>query len=53
MEINVKGPAQITAGDIVAGADVDVEPRSVHCYGADGATFHMRMTADKGRGCFC
>ncbi|MFC6290978.1 DNA-directed RNA polymerase subunit alpha [Levilactobacillus angrenensis] len=51
MEINVKGPAQITAGDIVAGADVDVlNPDLYIATVADGATFHMRMTADKGRG---
>ncbi|WP_341780038.1 DNA-directed RNA polymerase subunit alpha [Levilactobacillus sp. HBUAS70063] len=51
MEINVKGPAQITAGDIVAGADVDIlNPDLYIATVADGATFHMRMTADKGRG---
>ncbi|QCZ47920.1 DNA-directed RNA polymerase alpha subunit-40 kD subunit [Levilactobacillus brevis] len=51
MEINVKGPAQIAAGDIVAGADVDIlNPDLYIATVADGATFHMRMTADKGRG---
>ena len=51
MEINVKGPAQVTAGDIVTGADVDVlNPDLYIATVADGATFHMRMTADKGRG---
>ncbi|PWF99956.1 DNA-directed RNA polymerase subunit alpha [Levilactobacillus bambusae] len=51
LEINVKGPAQVTANDIVAGADVEVmNPDLYICTVADGASFHMSMKANKGRG---
>lgn len=51
MEINVTGPAQVTAGDIQADGDVTVlNPDLKICTVAEGATFHMRMTANKGRG---
>ncbi|GAA6237836.1 MULTISPECIES: DNA-directed RNA polymerase subunit alpha [Apilactobacillus] len=51
MEINVTGPAQVTAGDIQADSDVTVLNPELHIATvADGATFHMRMTANKGRG---
>jgi DNA-directed RNA polymerase subunit alpha len=51
MEINVTGPAQVTAGDIQADGDVTVLNPDLHIATvAEGATFHMRMTANKGRG---
>ncbi|TPR14513.1 DNA-directed RNA polymerase subunit alpha [Apilactobacillus timberlakei] len=51
MEINVTGPAQVTAGDIQADSDVTVLNPELHIATvADGSTFHMRMTANKGRG---
>lgn len=51
MEIDVKGPAQVTAGDITADSDVTVlNPDLYIATVAEGATFHMRMTANKGRG---
>ncbi|KRM60172.1 DNA-directed RNA polymerase subunit alpha [Secundilactobacillus malefermentans] len=51
LEVNVKGPAQVTAGDITADSDVTVlNPDLYIATVAEGATFHMRMTANKGRG---
>ncbi|KIM18378.1 DNA-directed RNA polymerase subunit alpha [Apilactobacillus kunkeei] len=51
MEINVTGPAQVTAGDIQADGDVTVLNPDLHIATvAEGSTFHMRMTANKGRG---
>lgn len=51
MEINVTGPAQVTAGDIQADGDVTILNPDLHIATvAEGATFHMRMTANKGRG---
>lgn len=51
MEINVKGPATITAGDISADGDVTVlNPELPICTVAEGATFHAVLTAEKGRG---
>ena len=51
MEINVTGPAQVTAGDIQADGDVTVLNPDLHSATvAEGSTFHMRMTANKCRG---
>ncbi|UQS85609.1 DNA-directed RNA polymerase subunit alpha [Apilactobacillus apisilvae] len=51
MEINVTGPAQVTADDIQADGDVTVLNPDLHIATvAEGSTFHMRMTANKGRG---
>ncbi|HAT55507.1 MAG: DNA-directed RNA polymerase subunit alpha [Furfurilactobacillus sp.] len=51
MDIDVKGPATVTAGDIQTDADVEVmNPDLYICTVADGATFHMHLTANKGRG---
>lgn len=51
LEIDVKGPANVTAGDIIGDADVEVlNPDLPICTVADGAHFHMRMTANTGRG---
>ncbi|GKT03173.1 DNA-directed RNA polymerase subunit alpha [Furfurilactobacillus sp. WILCCON 0119] len=51
MDIDVKGPAIVTAGDIQTDADVEImNPDLYICTVADGATFHMHLTANKGRG---
>jgi DNA-directed RNA polymerase subunit alpha len=51
LEIDVIGPADVTAGDIQADGDVTVLNPDLHIATvAEGATFHMRLTANKGRG---
>ncbi|MHA8110083.1 DNA-directed RNA polymerase subunit alpha [Lactobacillaceae bacterium Melli_B4] len=50
-EINVTGPANVTAGDIEADSDVTILNKDLHIATvAEGTTFHMRLTANKGRG---
>ena len=51
IEIDVNGPAKVTAADIVADPDVEVlNPEQYICTVADGVHFHVRMTVKKGRG---
>lgn len=51
MEIDVKGPAEVTAGDIQTDGDITVLNPDLHIATvADGAELHIQMTADKGRG---
>ncbi|ANK60131.1 MULTISPECIES: DNA-directed RNA polymerase subunit alpha [Loigolactobacillus] len=51
VEIDVKGPATVTAGDIEADSDVEVlNPDLYICTVASGGHFHARMTVRKGRG---
>ncbi|GLB46630.1 DNA-directed RNA polymerase subunit alpha [Philodulcilactobacillus myokoensis] len=51
LEINVNGPANVTAGDIKADGDVTVLNPDLHIATvAKGTNFHMRMTAQRGRG---
>ncbi|KRM98509.1 DNA-directed RNA polymerase subunit alpha [Loigolactobacillus rennini] len=51
LEIDVKGPATVTAGDIEADGDVEIlNPDLYICTIAEGGHFHVRMTANKGRG---
>ena len=51
LEIDVKGPAEVTAGDIQSSSDVSVMNPDLHIATvADGAELHITMTADKGRG---
>lgn len=51
LEIDVKGPAEVTAGDIQTDGDVTVLNPDLHLATvADGAELHVQMTADKGRG---
>lgn len=51
IEIDVNGPAKVTAADIVADPDVEVlNPEQYICTVADGGRFHVRMTVKKGRG---
>ncbi|MEJ6399630.1 DNA-directed RNA polymerase subunit alpha [Nicoliella lavandulae] len=50
-EINVTGPTNVTAGDIEADSDVEILNKDLHIATvAEGTTFHMRLTANKGRG---
>ncbi|KRM54225.1 DNA-directed RNA polymerase subunit alpha [Lacticaseibacillus sharpeae] len=50
-EINIEGPATVTAADIKTDADVDVlNPEQYICTVAEGAELHMRMTVKSGRG---
>lgn len=51
LEIDVKGPAAVTAGDIEADGDVEVLNPELHIATvADGAELHIQMTANTGRG---
>ncbi len=51
MTLNVKGPATVTARDIVAPSDVDIiNPDLVIAHVADGGELNMTLFADKGRG---
>lgn len=51
LEIDVMGPAEVTAGDIQGDGDVKVLNPDLHIATvADGAELHIKMTADKGRG---
>lgn len=51
LEIDVIGPADVTAGDIVGDSDVTVLNPDLHIATvAEGTNFHMRLTANRGRG---
>lgn len=51
LEIDVKGPAEVTAADIQGDGDVSVMNPDLHIATvSDGAELHIKMTADKGRG---
>lgn len=51
LELDVKGPAEVTAGDIQGDGDVTILNPDFHIATvADGAELHIMMTADKGRG---
>ena len=51
LEIDVKGPAEVTAADIQGDGDVTILNSDLHIATvSDGAELHVRMTADKGRG---
>jgi len=51
LEINVVGPMDVTAGDINGSSDVEILNPDLHIATvAEGASFHVRMNADKGRG---
>ncbi|GAJ27241.1 DNA-directed RNA polymerase [Liquorilactobacillus sucicola DSM 21376 = JCM 15457] len=51
LEINVTGPIEVTAGDIQGSSEVEVlNPDLYICTVAEGASFHVRMTANTGRG---
>ena len=51
LELDIKGPAEVTAGDIQGDSEVSVLNPDLHIATvADGAELHIKMTADKGRG---
>lgn len=51
LEVNVNGPAMVTAGDIIGDADVEILNKDLHIATvAAGATLHMTLTAERGRG---
>ena len=51
LEIDVKGPAEVTAADIQGDGDVTILNSDLHIATvSDGAELHVKMTADKGRG---
>lgn len=51
LEIDITGPATVTAGDIIVDSDVEILNKDlVICSVAEGATFHARLTVKPGRG---
>ena len=51
LELDVKGPAEVTAADIQGDGEVTVLNPDLHIATvSDGAELHIKMTADKGRG---
>ncbi|KRM02424.1 DNA-directed RNA polymerase subunit alpha [Limosilactobacillus gastricus] len=51
LEVDVKGPTEVTAADIQGYGDVSILNPDLHLATvADGAELHIKMTADKGRG---
>ncbi|EKK20774.1 DNA-directed RNA polymerase alpha subunit [Fructilactobacillus florum 8D] len=51
MSVEVTGPAEVTAADITTDSETTILNPDLHLATvAEGATLHMTMTADKGRG---
>ena len=51
LEIDITGPATVTAGDIITDSDVEILNKDLHiCSVAEGATFHARLMVRPGRG---
>ncbi len=51
LEIDIIGPAQVTAGDIIGDSDVEIlNKESYIATVAEGSTLHMKMSASKSRG---
>ena len=51
LDVDVKGPTEVTAADIQGDGDVSILNPDLHLATvADGAELHIKMTADKGRG---
>ena len=51
LEIDIKGPATITAGDIIHDSEVEVRNPDVYIATvAEGGHFHARLSAQRGRG---
>ena len=51
LEIDITGPATVTAGDIIVDSDVEILNKDlVICSVAEGAIFHARLTVKPGRG---
>ncbi|MEJ4272456.1 DNA-directed RNA polymerase subunit alpha [Enterococcus faecium] len=53
LEIDITGPATVTAGDIIVDSDVEILNKDMYiCSVSEGATFHARLTVKPGRGYF-
>lgn len=51
LEIDITGPATVTAGDIITDSDVEILNKDLHiCSVAEGATFRARLMVKPGRG---
>lgn len=51
LEIDVTGPATVTAGDIITDSDVEILNKDLYiCTVAEGSSFHARLTVKPGRG---
>ncbi|MDT2824186.1 DNA-directed RNA polymerase subunit alpha [Vagococcus lutrae] len=51
LEIDVTGPATVTAGDIITDSDIEILNKDLYlCTVAEGATFHARLKVQPGRG---
>ena len=51
LEIDVTGPAVVTAGDIIVDSDVEILNKDLYlCTVAEGATFHAKLVVKPGRG---
>lgn len=51
LEFDVKGPAIVTAGDLIHDSEVEIKNPDVYiCTVAEGGHLHARMEAEKGRG---
>lgn len=51
LEIDITGPATVTAGDIITDSDVDILNKDMYiCTVVEGGSFHARLTVKPGRG---
>lgn len=51
LEIDITGPAVVTAGDIITDSDVEILNKDLYiCEVEEGHTFHATLTVNKGRG---
>ncbi|MDN6146362.1 MAG: DNA-directed RNA polymerase subunit alpha, partial [Tetragenococcus koreensis] len=51
LEIDISGPATITAGDIIVDSDVEILNKEMYiCTVAEGTRFHARLSVQPGRG---
>lgn len=51
LEIDITGPASITAGDIIVDSDVEILNKDMYiCTVAEGTRFHARLSVQPGRG---
>ncbi|MCI1904021.1 DNA-directed RNA polymerase subunit alpha [Enterococcus hirae] len=51
LEIDITGPAVVTAGDIIVDSDVEILNKDLYiCTVSEGAAFHARLTVKPGRG---
>lgn len=51
LELDITGPAVVTAGDIITDSDVEILNKDLYiCTVSEGGKLHARMTANTGRG---